>query len=120
MLGRFTQMAKTFTICSWLLVALGVAMTAWLCPAVWEFVPYMLLPLAIRAARRVTTRAVVLFLTLFSVCIGFSADWDAAFIHLSTLNLMPFEVAIVESLVIGATWLVVRRIERVPHDTKAA
>src|SRR5580765_743722 len=113
------RMSETFTICSWVLVAIGIAMTAWLCPRAWAFVPYMLLPFAIRAARRFTTRSVVLLVTLLSVCIGFWFHWDAAFIHLSTLNLIPFEVVVVESLVAIATWLVVRRVERVTHDQNA-
>jgi uncharacterized membrane protein len=104
-------MAITFRICSWLLVSFGVGMTAWLYPHPVAFVPYVLLPFAIREARHIVTRAVVLTLILAFVCVGFWFFWDAAFVHLSTLNLIPFEVGVIESLVAGATWLVVRRIE---------
>src|SRR5438132_747173 len=112
-------MATTFTVCSWLLVALGVGVTAWLYPNPFGFVPYFLLALAIGSTRRFGTRAVVLVLTLASVCVGFWYFWDAAFIHLSTLNFLPFEVVVLESLIAGATWLVVRRIESVKHETNA-
>src|SRR6266496_2179582 len=113
-------MSITFRICSWLLVAFGISMTAWLYPHPVAFVPYVLLPLAIRAARRIGTRAFVLTLTLASVCAGFWYFWDAAFVHLSTLNLIPLEIAVVESLVAGATWLVVRRVEKGTHAHNAA
>ena len=113
-------MAKTLTICSWLLVALGIAMTAWLWSYPLAFVPYLLRPFAIVAARRATTRAAVLVLTLCSVCFGFWYFWDAAHVHLSTMNFIPLEVVIVESLVAGATWLVVHRVERVRDATHSA
>jgi hypothetical protein len=54
------------------------------------------------------------------VGVGFWYFWDAAFVHLSTMNLIPLEVVIAESLVAGATWLVVRRVERVRDETHAA
>src|SRR5439155_25907161 len=114
-LGGYTRMAITFRVCSWLLVVFGIGITAWLYPHPVAFLPYVLLPFAIRAARRVSTRAVVLALTLASVCVGFWFFWDAAFVHLSTLNLIPFEIVVVESLLAGATWLVVHRIERGTH-----
>jgi hypothetical protein len=117
---RRDSMAKTLTICSWLLVVLGVSMTAWLCPHPLAFVPYALFAFAILAARRVAVYATILVLTLFSVCVGFWFFWDAAFVHLSTLNLIPLEVAVVESLIAGTTWLVVRRIEGVTHEPGAA
>lgn len=75
-------MAITFTVCSWVLVALGVAMTAWLYPHPLAFLPYVFFPFAIVAARRVGARAVVLLLTLLSVSVAFWFFWDAAFIHL--------------------------------------
>ncbi len=106
-------MAITLTVCSWLLVVLGTATTAWLYPHPVAFLPYVLFPFAIISARRVGTQAVVLLLVLGSVCVGFWFFWDAAFVRLSTLNLIPFEIAIVESLVAGTTWLAVYRIERV-------
>ena len=112
---RLIRMAITFTICSWLLMALGVGMTAWLYPHPLAFLPYVFFPFAIVAARRDSTRAVVLLLALSSVCFGFWFFWDAAFVHLSTFNLIPFVVVVVESLVAGTTWLVVRRIERLTH-----
>jgi len=105
-------MATTFTICSWFLVVLGVGVTAWLYPNPVGFVPYLALAFAVMSARRVGTRAVVLLLTLGSVCVGFWYFWDADFIHLSTLNFMPFEVAVVESLVAWALWFAIRRVEK--------
>ncbi|MBN9693947.1 MAG: hypothetical protein J0M24_27200 [Verrucomicrobia bacterium] len=101
----------TLTICSWLLVALGIAMTAWLYPHPLAFLAYLFFSFAIISARRVRTRAVVLVLTLLSVCFAFWFFWDAL-VHPSTLNFIPLEIVILESLIAGATWLVVRRIER--------
>jgi hypothetical protein len=112
-------MAKTFTICSWLLALLGVSMTAWLYPHLLAFVPYILFIFAIRGACRIAVKAVVLILTLLLVCVGFWVLWDAAFVHLSTMNFMPFEVAVVQSVVAGITWLVVRRVERAKHEPSA-
>jgi hypothetical protein len=120
MLGRFTRMATTLTVCSWLLAALGAGVTVWLCPHPLMFLPYVFLGLGIRAARRIATRAFVLILTLASASVGFWYCWDAAFIHLSTLNLTPLVVVVVEAVVAGATWLVVRRIEKDTHAHNAA
>src|SRR5437763_512319 len=105
------RMARTFTACSWLLVALGVSMSVGLFPL--GFIPYVLFVFAIRSARRGTVRATVLLLILLSVCVGFWCFWDAAFIHLSTLNLIPLEVVVLESLLAGGTWFVVRNVEKV-------
>jgi hypothetical protein len=105
----------TLTICSWLLLALGIAMTTWLFPHPVAFIPYFCLLLAIIAARRLVTKAIVLLLTLSSVGVGFWYYWDAARIHLSTLNFTPLEVAIIESLVAGIAYSVVCRIEKVKH-----
>jgi len=113
-------MAKTLTICSWLLLALGIGLSGWLYPHPLIFVPYVVLSFVIRTARRLTTRVCVLVFTLISVCVSFLFCWDAAFIHLSTLNSTPLVVAIVEALVAGAMCLVVRRVERVTHAHNAA
>jgi hypothetical protein len=113
-------MATTLTICSWLLAALGAGVTVWLCPHPLMFLPYIFLGLAIRAACRLATRAFVLVLTLASASVGFWYCWDAAFVHRSTLNLTPLVVVVVETLVAGVTWLVVRRRERVIHAHNAA
>ena len=117
-------MAKTLTTCSWLLAALGALVTLRYFPYASSWLPLGLLPyvlfvLTAWSARRLTTRAVVLILTLSSVCVGFWFFWDAL-VRPSTLNLVPLEVVIVESLVAGATWLVVRRIERATHAHNAA
>ena len=114
------RMAITFTFSSWLLIMIGVGMTVWLYPHPVAFVPYVLLGSAIRGASRIVIRAVVLTLTLAFVCVGFWFFWDAAFVHLSTLNFIPFEVAVIESLGAGAVWLIVRRIDRTGHAQKAA
>ena len=116
-------MAKTLTICSWLLAAIGEVVTLLYFPFASSWVPLGLLPyvlfvLAAWSARRLTTRAVVLILTLLSVCVGFWFFWDAL-VRPSTLNLVPLEVVIVESLVAGATWLAVRYIERATHAHSA-
>jgi hypothetical protein len=113
-------MARTFTVCSWSLVALGFGVTTWLYPYAVGFVPYLLLAFATMSAHRLGSRAAVLLLTLGSVCASFWYFWDAAFIRLSTLNLMPFDVAVVESLVTGAAWFAIRRSERVKHEASAA
>jgi len=117
-------MAKTLTTCSWLLAALGALVTFRYFPYALPWLPLGLLPygffiLAAWSARRLATRTVVLMLTLSSVCIGFWFFWDAL-VRPSTLNLVPLEIVIVESLVAGATWLVVRRIERATHAPNAA
>jgi ABC-type Na+ efflux pump permease subunit len=101
----------TLTICSWLLVALGIATTAWLYPHPLAFLPYLFFSFAIISARRVRTLAIVLVPTLLAVCVAFWFFWDAL-VHPSTLNLIRLEVVFAETLIAGATWLVVRRIER--------
>jgi len=112
-------MATTLTICSWLLAALGTGVTVWLCPHPLMFLPYIFLGLAIRAARRLATRAFVLVFTLASASVGFWYCWDAAYVHRSTLNLTPLVVVVVESLIAGGTWRVVRHIERARHEDAA-
>jgi hypothetical protein len=112
-------MAKTLTTCSWLLIALGLFITLRYFPYAGAWVllgllPYGLFLLGACAARRLAVRAVVLVLTLSSVGLGFWSFWDAM-VRPSTLNLMPLEVVIFESLVAGATWLVVLRAQRVSH-----
>ena len=57
--------------------------------------------------------------TAGSACAGFWYCWDAAYIHRSTLNLTPLVVVVLESLVAGVTWRVVRHIERVRHENAA-
>jgi hypothetical protein len=105
-------MRITLTVCSWGLWTLGIVVTVWLFPLAVAFIPYLLLPFAIMAAHRIATRAVVLVLTLVLVCTAFWYYWDAAYIHISTMNLMPFMIAVVESLVAGLTSVIVYRIER--------
>jgi hypothetical protein len=99
-------------------MAIGVLMSICLFPP--GLVPYVLFAFAIRAARRVLVRVTVLLLILLSVCVGFWCFWDAAFIHLSTLNLIPLEVAVVESLLAGGTWLVVRNVEKIRNEHTTA
>ena len=117
-------MAKTLTTCSWLLAVVGVFITLRYFPYTSSLLPVGLLPyvflvLAAQSARHLAVRAGVLILTLMSVCLGFWCFWDAR-IHPSTLNLVSLEVVIIETLVAGATWLVVRRIERETHGPKPA
>lgn len=109
-------MAKTLTTCSWLLAVLGVAMTIWLYPNPLALAPYALFLFPIDAARRMVVRATLLVLTLLSVVIGFWFFWDAAFVHFSTMNSIPFMIAVIESLVAGVAWRVVHRIEKVKHE----
>src|SRR2546428_12144897 len=90
------------------------------CISTRALLPYVLFSLATSSARRLATRAVVLILTLSSVCIAFWFFSDVAHVHLSTLNVIPLEIVVVESLAAGATWLIVRRIERVAHAQNAA
>ena len=111
------HMARTLTICSWLLVALGAAVTIGLIPHPIMFLPYIFLGLASSTARRLPVRAFVLALTLASVCVGFRSCWDAAYIHRSTLNFWPLNMVIVESLLAWVAWGVVRRIES--NDNKS-
>ncbi len=117
-------MAKTLTTCSWLLAVVGVLITLRYFPyaSSWlllGLLPYVFLVLATQSARRLAARAVVLILTLASVCFGFWFFWDAL-VRPSTLNLVPLEVVIVESLVAGATWLVVRHVEQPTHAHNSA
>lgn len=105
-------MAKTLTICSWLLLGLGIGVNFWLSPNPLVLAPYIFLPFVIRAARHLTARVIVLLFTLISVCVSFWFCWDARFIHLSTLNLMPLDVGLVEGLLAGVLWFVVSRVER--------
>jgi hypothetical protein len=109
---RRTQVCTTLSICSWALVGLGVAMTSWLFPVSWAFLPYVLLSFSIASARRVGTRAVALVLVLASVCVGFWFFWDADFVRFTTLNLNPAFVVAVECLVSVAAWPVIRWVER--------
>jgi hypothetical protein len=109
-------MAKTLKTCSWLLAVLGVGITIWLFPNPLALAPYAVFMFPINAARRLVVRVIILVLTLLSVAVGFWFYWDAAFVHVSTLNLIPFEVAVVESLVAGMAWFVVHRIEKVTDE----
>lgn len=104
-------MRTTLTFCSWGLWALGIVVAALLYPVAVAFIPYLLLPYALIAAHRTTTRAVVLVLTLVLVCVAFWYYWDAAFIRISTMNLIPFEIAVIESLTAALASVIVYRIE---------
>jgi len=106
----------TLTICSWLLVALGTCVSLWLCPHPLVFLPYIFLALAIRVARRLAVRSVLLALTLACFCFTFWYCWDAAFVRVSTMNMMPIVVGLAESLVATVTWRTVRHIETVRHE----
>ena len=114
------HMAKTFTICSWSLLALGTGVNFWLYQNPVILLPYLLLAFVIRAARHLTTRVLVLMFTLISVCVSFWFCWDAAFVHRSTLNFEPRDVAFVQGLLAGVLWLVVRRVERLRQPTTVA
>ena len=108
-------MSKTFTTCSYLLAALGVALTLAYFPYApsWlplGFLPYALLVGAAWSARRLRICGLVLAFMLASVCVSFWVFWDAI-LYPSTLNLMPLDVLIVESLVGGAVWISVSRSE---------
>lgn len=111
-------MARTLTICSYSLAALGVLITFYFdsSPFAIGLLPYLFFAFAARSARRPTTRAVVLILTVSSLCLGFWTFHDAL-VRPSTLNALPFDIVVVESFSAGATWLIVRRIERAtrPH-----
>jgi len=111
-------MAITLRTCSWLLAALGVAMTAWLLPHPVAFIPYALFPFAIIAARRCAARAIVLIVVLASVSMSFLVFWDAR-IRPSTMN-MTEEVVIVETLIASVMWIALRRIERRSRPAETA
>jgi len=113
-------MLTTLTVCSWLLAALGAGVTVWLIPHPLMLLPYCFLFPAIRASRRVLTRTFVLALTLASVCIQFWYCWDAAFIHLSTLNFDPAFVSIYEAAFNLVAWLVIRRMDIKTSAPRAA
>jgi hypothetical protein len=104
-------MANTLTICSYSLLALGLAVAAWLYPHPLMFAPYLILPFAIHTARRLIVRWLVLAYSLILVSVGFWFCWDVTFVHVSTLNLMPLNVAMVEAVVTGAICFVVRRVD---------
>jgi len=110
-------MAKILRTCSWLLAVLGACVTFSLHPHPIMFLPYIFLALATGAARRLAIHAVVLVLTLTSVCVHFWYNWDAAYDHLSTLNFMPRDVAVLESLIAGAAWRIIRRSERAKYES---
>jgi hypothetical protein len=101
-------MGKTISVCSWLLIALGLAVCGWLGPHPLTFLPFILLALAARKAQGILACVWVLLLTLASVCASFYFLWDAKFIHWSTLNLWPIQAAIVESVAALITWFAVR------------
>jgi uncharacterized protein len=111
-------MATTIKICSWLLLVLGVAVSGWLYPHPLMFAPYLVLAFVVQAASRPTTQGFVLVFTLTSVCISFWFCWDAAFIHVSTLNLRPLVVAMVETLAAGAAWVTVYHVEKITRREK--
>jgi hypothetical protein len=119
---KVSGLSKTLMVCALGLVAMGFVITGCLYPNPLAFVSYALLIPTIRSTRRIITRAAVLMLTLILVGAGFWFFWDAAFIHLSTMNFIPFELAVVESLVAGMSLVIVRKIERVNYhggETKA-
>jgi hypothetical protein len=99
--------ANTLTFCSYLLVVLGMGMTAWLLPNPLVFLPYVFLFFAVRAARRAAVRGLVLAVILASVGVSFWFCWDAAYVHLSTMNSVPLLVAGVELVIaVGMDFLV--------------
>jgi hypothetical protein len=89
-------------------------MTVWLYPQPLAFLPYVFFSFAISSAQRGSIRAILLVVILFSVGVGFWFFWDAS-IRPSTLNVVPLEIVVAESLVAGATWLSVRRIKQATH-----
>ncbi len=111
------SMVKTLTICSWLLLLIGVLMTcyfilprtrpelSWVAVTAWALLPFALILSAIRRARGVRRKATVLVAALFLVAFGFSFYFDTTYIHISPLDYSPIEVPFVQSLVAGATWL---------------
>lgn len=95
-------MSKTLAFCAWLLVVFGFCMSLWLCGHPWALLPYGLILLSAVAARALACRVVICGLALLFVVTGFSVLFDARFIHLSTLNLLPDAMILVQSA-LGAT-----------------
>ena len=112
-------MAKTLTIISWTLVALGTGASAWLCPDFIVFFPYIFLALAISGARTVSCKGWVLVVTLAYLILQFEASWDGKFVHPTTLDAQPDLIGLGGTLVAAFTDIAVRRIERRSHDAKA-
>lgn len=109
-------MTKTLPICTSFLAVLGVLVTLVCFPDTKSWLPlgvltYVFYFLAAWSADRLATRAVVLALTLSSVCVAFWCFWEA---RLSPwrMSLIPQMVVMIEYLVAGAVWFVIRRIER--------
>ena len=109
-------MTRTLTACSSLLAAFGVLVTllcfsdakSWLPLGVLTYVFYAL---AAWSAARLATQAIVLTLTLSSGCIGFWCFWEARLSPWNT-SLMPSMVVMIEYLVAGTVWFVIRRLDR--------
>jgi hypothetical protein len=109
-------MTRSLAICSSFLAMLGVLVTLLCFPDAKSWLPlgvltYIFYFLAVWSASRLATRAVVLALTLVSLCVAFWCFWEARLSPWRT-SLIPQVVVMMEYLVAGAVWLVIRRIER--------
>ncbi len=82
---------------------------SWVFVAVWMLVPFYLLVQAIQIAHEKIVVAVVLLAALFVVGFGFWVYFNATHVHISTLDLSPIYVPLVQALVATGVWFGVRR-----------
>jgi hypothetical protein len=111
-------MRTTLTFSCSLSIALGVLMTMYFARDIkpswqifiwpWMLLPYLLLSLSVRGAKRLAERLIVLCATLAVACYGFWVYFDRAFVHFSSIDFSPVEVPLEQSVIAWAVWLILR------------
>ncbi len=106
-------MKMTLTVCSSLLALLGVLVGVFVFPDSGAWLPLIVFTYAFFfhaawLARRLLLQAVVLIVTLASVCVAFWCFWEA---RLSPwhMSIAPLVVIMVEYLAAGTVWSITRR-----------
>ena len=102
-------MHRSLTGCFWGIVALGVLTCAWLGGPV-DFTPYVFLGFAFAPARSMASRALLLGLALFTVCLQFWFLWDSHYVHFTTMDGRPMVVSVVVSFVAAVARAVIGRL----------
>jgi hypothetical protein len=104
-----TNSTSVLKNCSWLVIVLGVAVTAWSFPVLWAFLPYLFFAFANAAARQIRLQARVLALGLFSLCLSIGWFWHAAHVNYDGLYFRLIAVVIGQSCLAAITWRFVLR-----------